>query len=50
MTPQVPPHVHFFGRCEEAVEFCRTALGTEAEVPRRYSGLPAFHDVPAART
>ncbi|MFM9447989.1 VOC family protein [Streptomyces acidiscabies] len=43
---QVLPHVDFFGRCEEAVEFYQSALGAEVEVLHRYSDLPEFHNVP----
>ncbi|MET8976593.1 VOC family protein [Streptomyces sp. NPDC004539] len=43
---QVLPHVDFFGTCEEAIEFYRTALGAKVESLSRYSDLHADHEVP----
>ena len=37
---QVQPYLFFDGRCEEAVEFYRTALGAEVEALMRYRDSP----------
>ena len=37
---QVQPYLHFFGRCEEAVEFYRTALGASAIELLRFKDAP----------
>src|SRR5207237_9487092 len=40
-TPmQVQPHVCFEGRCEEAIEFYRTALGAEVTFLVRFKEMP----------
>jgi PhnB protein len=36
----VEPYLFFEGRCEEAVEFYRTALGAEVEMIMRYKDSP----------
>lgn len=36
----VQPYLFFGGRCAEAVEFYRTALGAEVEMTMRYSDSP----------
>ena len=37
---QVTPYVSFEGRCEEAIEFYRKALGAEVKFSMRYSEMP----------
>jgi len=37
---QVQPYLFFYGRCEEAVEFYRTALGAEAIELLRFKDAP----------
>src|SRR5437764_13989585 len=37
---QVQPHLCFEGRCEEAVEFYRTALGAEVLFLARFKDMP----------
>lgn len=37
---QVQPYLHFDGRCEEAIEFYRQALGAEIEMLMRYKDSP----------
>lgn len=37
---QVQPYLYFHGRCEEAVEFYRTALGAEAIELMRFTDAP----------
>ena len=36
----IQPYLHFDGRCEEAIEFYRTALGAELEMMMRYRESP----------
>lgn len=38
---QVQPHLDFNGRCEEALEFYRTALGAEVMMLARFKDMPA---------
>jgi PhnB protein len=40
---QVQPHLFFDGRCEEAVEFYRTALGAEVTLLMRFKDSPEPH-------
>jgi len=40
---QVQPYLFFDGRCEEAFEFYRTALGAELEMRMRFSDSPEPH-------
>jgi PhnB protein len=40
---QIQPYVFFEGRCEEAVEFYRTALGAEVTVLVRFKDMPGPH-------
>ncbi len=37
---QVQPYLFFDGRCEEAVEFYRHAVGAEVELLMRYKDSP----------
>ena len=37
---QVQPYLFFDGRCEEALEFYRTALGAEAKMLMRWKDMP----------
>lgn len=37
---QVQPYLHFDGRCEQAIEFYRQALGAEIEMLMRYKDSP----------
>jgi PhnB protein len=37
---QVQPYLHFDGRCEEALEFYRTALGAEVTMLMRFKDNP----------
>jgi PhnB protein len=37
---QIQPYLSFEGRCEEAIEFYRQALGAEVEVMLRYKDVP----------
>ncbi len=39
-TTQVQPYLFFSGRCEEALEFYRTALGAQVDFMMRYSDNP----------
>jgi PhnB protein len=41
---QVQPYVNFDGRCEEALEFYRLALGAELLGLRRFKDHPGPHD------
>src|SRR5262245_54993368 len=36
----ITPYLFFGGRCEEALEFCRTALGAEVEMLMRFDESP----------
>ncbi len=38
--PTIQPYLFFAGRCEEALNFYRTALGAEVELLMRYSDSP----------
>ena len=40
---QIQPHLCFEGRCEEAVEFYRKALGAEVTVLVRFQDMPGPH-------
>ena len=48
---QVQPYVFFDGRCEEAIEFYRSALGAEVTMLMRFKDSPEPHqpgyEVPA---
>ncbi len=39
-TTRIEPYLFFRGRCEEALEFYRTALGANVEMVMRYSDSP----------
>ena len=39
-TSQIEPYLFFGGRCEEALEFYRTALGAQVDMMMRYSDSP----------
>jgi PhnB protein len=41
---QVQPYLFFDGRCDEAVEFYRRALGAEVEMLMRFKDSPEPHD------
>ena len=36
----VEPYLHFDGRCEEAIEFYKSALGAEIQMLMRYKDMP----------
>src|SRR2546430_16839147 len=40
---QIQPYVFFDGRCEEAIEFYRTALGAEVTMLMRFKESPEPH-------
>jgi PhnB protein len=40
---QVQPHLSFEGRCEEAVEFYRKAVGAEVTFMARFKDIPGPH-------
>jgi PhnB protein len=40
---QVQPYLYFNGRCEEALEFYRTALGAEIQMLMRFDECPEPH-------
>ena len=40
ITPMVQPYLFFGGRCEEALEFYRTALGEQVDFLMRYQESP----------
>jgi PhnB protein len=40
MTMQVQPYLFFDGRCEEAIEFYRKAVGAKVEMMMRYKDSP----------
>jgi len=40
---QVQPYLFFDGRCEEALEFCRKALGAEVTMLGRFKDSPEPH-------
>jgi uncharacterized glyoxalase superfamily protein PhnB/uncharacterized protein YndB with AHSA1/START domain len=42
-SAQVQPYLFFDGRCEEALEFYKTALGAQVEVMMRFSQSPEQH-------
>lgn len=37
---QVQPYIHFAGRCGEAIEFYRRAVGAEVETVMRFKDMP----------
>ena len=39
-NPSIEPYLFFGGRCEEALEFYRTALGAQIEMKMRFSESP----------
>ena len=39
-APLLQPYLHFDGRCEEAIEFYRRALGAEVEMLMRFKDSP----------
>lgn len=39
-TSRIEPYLFFGGRCEEALEFYRTALGAQVDMMMRYSDSP----------
>jgi PhnB protein len=39
-SPQVQPYLFFGGRCEEALEFYREALGAQVEMMLRFDQSP----------
>lgn len=39
-TSRIEPYLFFGGRCEEALEFYRTALGAQVDMLMRYSDSP----------
>ena len=41
---KVDPYLNFEGRCEEAIEFYRGAVGAELEVLMRYKEMPEPRD------
>ena len=41
---QVQPYLFFEGRCEEAIEFYRNALGAKVEALMRYKDSPEPHE------
>jgi PhnB protein len=43
---QIQPYLFFGGRCEEALEFYRSALGAEVEMMMRYKESPDPHGMP----
>jgi len=45
-TTQLAPYIFFYGRCEEALEFYKAALGGTYEMQRN-SDTPMGEDVPA---
>lgn len=40
MSSQIEPYLFFGGRCEEAIEFYRTALGAQVEMVMRFRESP----------
>lgn len=40
MTSQIQPYLFFSGRCEEALEFYRTAIGAEVEMLMHHKDSP----------
>ena len=45
-TPSIQPYLDFGGRCEEAVEFYRKALGAEVRMMMRFKEAPEKSDLP----
>ena len=43
-TTQVQPYLFFNGRCEEAIEFYKKALGAEVEMLMRWKDNPDLHN------
>ncbi len=43
---QLEPYIFFYGRCEEALEFYKSAIGGEYEL-NRFEGSPMAEQVPA---
>src|SRR5450755_3290684 len=43
-SPIVKPYLFFDGRCEEALEFYRKALGVEVTMMMRFKDSPEPHD------
>ena len=39
-TPHIQPYLFFGGRCEEALDFYKSALGAEVQMLMRYSDCP----------
>ena len=44
---QVQPYLQFDGRCEEAIEFYKSALGAEVETIMRFKDGPDCMEMPA---
>src|SRR5436853_73074 len=40
---QVQPHISFEGRCEEAIEFYRKALGATVNMVMKFKDMPGPH-------
>jgi PhnB protein len=40
MAMQLKPYVHFDGRCEEAIEFYKKAVGAEVNMLMRFKDMP----------
>jgi PhnB protein len=46
---RVEPYVYFQGRCEEALEFYRGAIGADSTVVARFSDIPGSQAPPGAQ-
>jgi PhnB protein len=44
---KVQPYINFDGRCEEALEFYKSAIGAQVQMVMRFKEAPAEEDVPA---
>jgi PhnB protein len=47
---RVDPYLYFQGRCEEALEFYRDAIGADAAVVARFADIPGAQVPPGAET
>ena len=45
-NPLVQPYLFFGGRCEEALNFCRNAVGAELQMLTRFKEGPGPHGLP----
>ena len=47
---RVEPYLYFQGRCEEALEFYRRAIGAETMIAARFSDIPGSNPAPGGES